>query len=70
MGELKLQNLTDFKDGDDGGDLMGLVVNIREVENGFIFDESDDEGEATYVFSSARDLVDHLEITLGLKSDC
>lgn len=66
MGELKLQDFTDYKDGDDDGQDM-VDVSIREVENGYILTESYDDGEYVYVFNNSVEVINHLMDLYGVK---
>lgn len=77
MGELKLTYSRDYEDKDlldsteDYGDgdyedgEGASVVTIREVSNGYIVEESYEEGDEVYVFSSSQDLLHHLKKLYG-----
>ena len=66
MGEFKIAPLSDYGDGDGGDYESASIVTIKEVENGYIVDETYEDGDSVYVYSSPEELIDHLKALYGV----
>lgn len=53
----------EFKDGDGGGEggYDESVVVIKQVDNGFIINQEDENGVYTYVYMQPAELLSHLK---------